>query len=78
MLHDAHVHTLHPSLSLYSLAPSLYYSIQLAVDVSIPEPLGGVGGEAVYIGTYMHIWLTVGTHIHTLFQCDGVINTKTL
>ena len=26
-------------------------SIQLAVDVSIPEPLGGVGGEAVYIGT---------------------------
>jgi RecA/RadA recombinase len=26
-------------------------SIQLTVDVSIPEPLGGVGGEAVYIDT---------------------------
>ena len=27
------------------------YSMQLAVDVSIPELFGGVGGEAVYIGT---------------------------
>lgn len=29
-----------------------FRSIQLAVDASIPEPLGGVGGEAVYIGMY--------------------------
>ena len=27
------------------------HSIQLAVDVSIPEELGGAGGEAVYIDT---------------------------
>lgn len=34
-----------------SLAP---LSIQLAVDVCIPEPLGGVGGEAIYIGRYIY------------------------
>lgn len=29
----------------------MYFSMQLAVDVRIPEPFGGVGGEAVYIGS---------------------------
>ena len=29
-----------------------FCSIQLAVDASIPEPLGGVGGETVYIGMH--------------------------
>ena len=28
------------------------YSMQLAVDVCIPEQFGGAEGEAVYIGTY--------------------------
>jgi RecA/RadA recombinase len=27
------------------------FSIQIAVDATIPETLGGVGGEAVYIDT---------------------------
>lgn len=29
------------------------HSMQLAVDVQIPEIFGGMDGEAVYIGTYI-------------------------
>ena len=29
----------------------IIFSIQVAIDVSIPESLGGLGGEAIYIDT---------------------------
>ena len=59
-----------PSLSLFSPSslthpqpPPHHGSIQLAVDVSIPELLGGVGGEAIYIGTPYHTHVVINTHI---------------
>lgn len=31
----------------------MYYRIQLAVNVQIPDEFGGLGGKAIYIGNVM-------------------------
>ena len=39
----------HPTVSIQC---GCHFSMQLAVDVRIPEIFGGVEGEGIFIGTY--------------------------
>lgn len=37
----------------------MYYRIQLAVNVQIPDEFGGLGGKAIYIGNCYVVYIGV-------------------